>query len=612
MSTSSLLHSRAARAWMNCGPADRIRPTARGRRDRALIARRNSVDGIAGRVPFSAAAAALPREDALRTGVLASTSGISSHVRAKQEEEIVAGSAQDQSAQDDAHLRSLGIKPELRRSLGFLSNFAVAFSYISVSTGTFTLIALGLGVGGPAFFWSWPLVILGQTFVALNFAELASHFPVAGSIYQWSKRLSNRTLGWFTGWFYFWAGVLTVCAVAGTVPLVLSSIFGFALTDPSPIGITNNLVFWAVITLISTTLINAFGIRLLAVINNIGVGAEILGMLVFAVILLIFANHQSPSVLFQTAGTETPETGGYLPIFAVAAFMSLFVVYGFDTAGTFGEETIDAGRQAPRGILSAIWLSGIIGAIFLLAIILATPDMTKALTDTSPISTAIKTGLGDTFGSIYLFVILAAVYVCTLAIHGATVRLMFSMGRDRRMPLGSIWGHVNDRFKTPTNAAIAVGVLAAIPFILTDSPGLLAIGATGLIYLSYFLCNLGVLVARTKGWPKQGAWFKLGSWGTILNVLALIWGGVMLVNFGLWKDPNLFGNFGSDLRNLTNPSLTGLTSGGKPISWLPDIPFFEATIIVILVTGAIYYVVSVRGRETIVDPDLATGEAVIG
>ena len=98
---------------------------------------------------------------------------------------------QDVAERDDAHLRSLGIKPELKRSLGFLSNFAVAFSYISVATGTFTLIALGLGVGGPAFFWSWPIIILGQTFVALNFAELASHFPVAGSIYQWSKRLAN-------------------------------------------------------------------------------------------------------------------------------------------------------------------------------------------------------------------------------------------------------------------------------------------------------------------------------------------------------------------------------------------------------------------------------------
>jgi len=392
----------------------------------------------------------------------------------------------------------------------------------------------------------------------------------------------------------------------------MSSIFGFKLTDPSPIGIANNLVFWAVVTLITTTVINAFGVRLLSIINNIGVGAEILGMLVFALILLIFANHQSPSVLFQSAGSETPDSGGYLPVFAVAAFMSLFVVYGFDTAGTFGEETLDASRQAPRGILAAIWLSGIVGAIFLLAIILATPDMTAALTDPSPISTAIKAGLGDTLGSVYLVVILLAVYVCTLAIHGATVRLMFSMGRDGRMPLGGLWGHVNPSFKTPTNAAIAVGILAAIPFLVTDSPGLLAIGATGLIYLSYFMCNLGVFVARLQGWPQKSAWFKLGSWGTIINVIALVWGGVMLINFALWKDPKLFGNFGSPLRDNTNPSLTAITSGGNPISWMPDIPFFEATVILILVVGAIYYLATQRGRDDVVVADTATGEAMIG
>jgi urea carboxylase system permease len=531
-----------------------------------------------------------------------------------EEEEAVSGpmeSTADVAARDDAHLRSLGIKPELQRRLGFLSNFAVAFSYISVSTGTYTLIALGLGIGGPAFFWSWPLVILGQTFVALNFAELASHFPVAGSIYQWSKRLSNKTLGWFTGWFYFWAGVVTVTAVAGTVPLVLSSIFGFALGDPSPIAGINNLVFYALVTLISTTIINAFGVRLLALINNIGVGAEILGMLVFAIILLIVGRHQDLSVLTTTAGVEDSEGFGYLPVFAVAMFMSLFVVYGFDTAGTFGEETLDASRQAPRGILSAIWLSGIVGAVFLLAIILAIPDLAASFKDTAPIATSIKAGLGETMGNAYLWVILIAVYVCTLAIQGATTRLMFSMGRDKRMPLGSLWGHVNHTFKTPANAAVAVGVIAAIPFFLTDSPGLLATGATGLIYLSYFMCNLGVLVARRRGWPRQGAWFKLGSWGTVINVVALIYGGLMVINFALWKN-SLFGGFGTALRDLSNPSLTIVTSGGKAISWMPDIPFFEASVILILVVGAVYYLLTGQGSKVDqVEADLATGEAVI-
>src|SRR4029079_2575493 len=207
----------------------------------------------------------------------------------------------DVAARDDAHLRSLGIKPELRRTLGFLSNFAVAFSYISVSTGTFTNQAVAFGVGGPPIFWAWPLVVLGQTFVALHFAELSSHFPVAGSIYQWSKRLSNKTLGWFTGWIYFWAGVVTVTAVAATVPLVLSPIMGFDLASASPIPGLDMWQFVGLATLITTTLINSIGVRLLALINNIGVGAEIIGMLFFALILLFLRNQHSTSGLSSTS-----------------------------------------------------------------------------------------------------------------------------------------------------------------------------------------------------------------------------------------------------------------------------------------------------------------------
>jgi amino acid transporter len=536
-------------------------------------------------------------------------------------------SAQDIAAADDAHLRSLGIKPELQRSLGFLSNFAVAFSYISVSTGTFTVFALAIGYAGPIFFWAWPLVILGQTFVALNFAELASHFPVAGSIYQWSKRLSNRTLGWFTGWIYFWAGVLTVTAVAVTVPLVVAGINGADgfLDSPDPTGITTMYAFIALVTLVITTAINAFGVRLLSIINNIGVATEILGMLVFALVLLFFANHQSPSVLFDSRGLESAANGNVFAIFLIGAFIALFVVYGFDTAGTFGEETIDASRQAPRGILSAIWLSGIVGAIFLLAIILSFKDMDAAIAEGQafgfPIASTLRDNLnaelfaGITFGELYLFVILASVFVCTLAIQGATTRLMFSMGRDRRLPFGGLWAHVSPTFRTPSYAAVAVGVLAAIPIILTGPLGAatLAIAATGMIYLSYFLANLGVLAARRRGWPQRRAFFALGSWGTIINVLALIYGGFMIVNIGLWVAPNLFGDFGTDLRALSNPFInTFLSWGGEVLSGLPAIPVFETLVGLVVLVGAIYFLAAQRGREDKVEVDAATGEAVIG
>ena len=544
----------------------------------------------------------------------------------------MAESAQDQSERDDARLKELGIKPELKRSLGLLSNFAVAFSYISVSTGTFTVFALAIGFAGPMFFWAWPIVILGQTFVALNFAELASHFPVAGSIYQWSKRLSNRTLGWFTGWLYFWAGVLTTTAVAVTVPLVVAGINGSPdfLASKDPTGITTMYAFVALVTLVITTAINAFGVRLLSIINNLGVATEILGMLVFALILLFFFNHQSPAILFDSRGLESAANGSVLAIFAIGAFIALFVVYGFDTAGTFGEETLDAGRQAPRGILSAIWLSGIIGAVFLLAILLSFQDLDAAIAEGQafgfPIATTLQQNLnqelvgGITFGELYLFVILASVFVCTLAIQGATTRLMFSMGRDRRLPLGRVWAHVNQTFKTPTNAAVAVGILAAVPIILTGPLGAatIAIAATGMIYLSYFLCNLGVLVARRRGWPKREAFFSLGNWGTVINILALVYGGIMIVNIALWVSP-LFGDFGTDLRALTNPFINtflswGTDSEGAPaiLTGLPAIPVFETLVTLVLGIGAVYYVIAQRGRDDAIEADVATGEAVIG
>ena len=535
--------------------------------------------------------------------------------------------AQDQAARDDAHLRSLGIKPELRRTLGFLSNFAIAFSFISVSTGSFGNFGVGIGLGGPAFFWSWPFVVAGQMLVALVFAELASHFPVAGSIYQWSKRLSNRTLGWFTGWFYFWAQVVTVSAVAVIVGYVIAGFTGGGqefLDSPSPLGISNMHTFIALTTLIITTLVNAFGVRLLALLNNIGVATEILGMLVFALVLLFFANNQPVSVIFDTAGAEASQNGNLVATFALGLFMSIFILYGFDTAGTFGEETLDASRQAPRGVIFSVLASGVVGVVFFLAVILAIPSvpdtMAEGLAGGFPIATVLQDNLsteivaGISFGELYLLVILASVFVCTLAIQGAATRMMFSMGRDRRLPLGGLWGRVNTTFRTPANAAIAVGVLAALPILVTGPFGgfVLSICATGLIYLSYFLCNIGVLSARRRGWPHRPAWFNLGPWGMPVNILALVYGGLMILNIALWNDTALFGDFGTEGRAYWNPFINSFLQWfGTPLENLPAWPLYETVVGTLLIIGAVYYIVALRGMPAEAEPDLATGEEVI-
>src|SRR5262249_6739295 len=262
----------------------------------------------------------------------------------------------EQQRRDAEQLERFGYRQELRRTMSTFSNFAVAFSYISATTGIFALFAFGLGTGGPAFVWSWPIVFFGQFLVALVFAELASHFPLAGSVFQWSKRVAGRDVAWLDGWVYLVAQIATIASVDFVVPPILATLLGLDATN------TTLLIVIALVVLVLTTVINIVGVRLLAIINNIGVVAELIGMLVLGVILLVRAQHPI-SFIFSTGGTEGK--GSYLPIFLAAMLMSLFVVYGFDTAGTLAEETHNPSRAVPRALLVALIGSFFIGGLFL-------------------------------------------------------------------------------------------------------------------------------------------------------------------------------------------------------------------------------------------------------
>ena len=486
---------------------------------------------------------------------------------------------EDQSHHDVTDLARFGYKQELRRALGVYSSFAVAFSYISPSTGIFTLFALGIGLGGPAFIWSWPLVALGQFIIALTFAEVSSHFPVAGSVYQWTKYLANRHYSWFAGWIYLFAGILTVTAVDVTIPIVL-----IPLLNNLGINIPNNAqtqVAVGALILVSTTLLNIFGVRLVALVNNTGVVFEILGMVVFALVLLLFFHHQDAGVVFNGHALVAAGANPYGTFFA-AMFMSLFVIYGFDTASTLAEETKNPRAAAPRAVLAAVIGAFIIGAIFLYSTLIAIPgDVDKFVNDTAagtitnPLVAIITGNLPGWAANLYLFVVFAAIYVCCLAIQTSTIRLAFGMARDGKLPLGRIYNKVHPTLHTPVGTCLVIGGLAAIPLLYYAGAGTIAIAATGMIYLSYILGNIAILIARLNGWPKESAPFKLGSWGMIVNVLGLVWGGSMLINF-LWP------------RSTSNPPLSALPNLSVP-GFLGNIPIFEATVGVIVVIGAIYY-----------------------
>lgn len=116
------------------------------------------------------------------------------------------------AASDDTDLHGLGYQPVLHRKLGRYASFAAGFSFVSVLTTIFQLFVFGYSFGGPAFFWTWPLVLGGQLLVALVFAELAARYPLSGAVYQWARRVGGETVGWFAGWFMALAQVITAAA----------------------------------------------------------------------------------------------------------------------------------------------------------------------------------------------------------------------------------------------------------------------------------------------------------------------------------------------------------------------------------------------------------------
>src|SRR5271155_4379585 len=477
---------------------------------------------------------------------------------------------------DSADLARFGYKQELKRSLGLFSSFAVAFSYISPSTGIFTLFALGLTTIGGVFIWTWPVVALGQFLVALNFAEVSSHYPVAGSVFQWTKYLANRSYSWFTGWIYLFAGILTVTAVVATLPLALiPALNGLGWHSLNAASLNTELVV-ALITLVVITILNIYGVRLVSIINNTGVVFEILGMFVFALVLLAFHNHQGFSVVTKSAGL--PVTGS---TFLAAMFMSLFVIYGFDTASTLSEETKDPRRAAPKAVLYSVIGAFIIGGVFLVGVLVAIPNLGTAVKDGYGPAQIIEANFSTAFATIYLLVVSAAIFVCCLSILAATIRLCFGMSRDNQLPGSRYLSRVSPSLHTPVWSCLAVAAISAIPFIQYSGAGIIAIAATGMIYLSYFLGNLVIMRARVRGWPRRSAPFKLGRWGLLVNTVALLYGGAMIVNFA-WP------------RAASNP--TPKQSGVLHLSFLDGIPILWIVVVFIALIGAIYYLIVGRTK----------------
>jgi amino acid transporter len=423
------------------------------------------------------------------------------------------------TAADERQLEELGYKQELPRVLRLWTNWAIGFAFISPIVGLYTVVALGASTAGPAWVWSIPIVIAGQLLVALVYAQLAARWPIAGGIYQWSRRLIGPRYGWWAGWIYIWALILTLSTVAYGGGGFLGQLIG--VDNPS----TGDSILLALAMMLITTTVNVIGLQLLRYTVNIGIACEAIASVGIGIALILFFRQQPVHVLTDTGGVAGG--GSYFPAFIAAVAIAGWVLLGFDACGSVAEETRDAARQVPKAIVMSILCVGLVDLIAAFALVLGNPDLAAMVSgdQADPVSAAVVAGLGAWAETPFLIVVVTSFIACGIAVQGATVRVVFSYSRDGMFPLARVWRQVADWNRSPVYATLLVAVLASLAFAYANVLSVLVAFATGAYYVGFLAPVAAALYLRLSGrWHDvRGPFVLCGRAGTAVNVIAAAW-----------------------------------------------------------------------------------------
>ena len=437
---------------------------------------------------------------------------------------------------DEQTLGRFGYAQELFRNMGGFSNFAISFSIISILTGCVTLFGYGLEMGGPLEMGlGWPIATVFTLALAASMAELCSAYPTSGAMYHWTIALHGRGLGWFVAWLNI---VGLVAAQAG----INYSCAQFILPALGIGASSRNVLLMFAFTLLTHGAINHYGVRLMAILNDCSVVVHIAGVLVIVCAVFWFAPTQPARFLMQPSNHNGQPF--YLWAFLLGLLQAQWTYTGFDGSAHMAEETSNANRTAPWGLVIAVAVSGVVGYALLIALTLAIQSIPAVLTakdasgNSIPAAIAIlEFALGARFGNAIAALASMAMWFCGLACVASASRAVYSLARDGGVPLSAFFSRVNPRHGTPGPAIWAI-VLASIAVMLwTAAVPVVTSLSTVALYLAYIIpVALGWRARRhAVSWTALAVW-NLGRWGPAVNVLAI--GYTALICIVLVMPPN--------------------------------------------------------------------------
>ena len=456
---------------------------------------------------------------------------------------------------DVRELHSLGYAQELLRRMSGFSNFAISFAIICIVAGGITAFGNGLtAAGGASIGIGWPIGALFAFIVAMAMAQIASAYPTAGGLYHWSSILGGRGWGWATAWFNLLGLTFVVASVAVGLyfllnGLILGPVFGLDLTQVGNrdfFGATFNIPQFIIVSLIVVTqaLFNHFGIRVTTLLTDFS------GYLIFAtaIILTIALIAFAPSLDFgrlfafknytgDPGAGLWPQTDSMLKAFLLGLLLVCYTITGFDASAHTSEETRDAARIVPRGMLQAVFWSGLFGYIMVCAFVLAMPSVDEGAGQGANVFYWLLGGSGMP-GAIRTLLSIGIVfsnYLCALAGLTSLSRMTYAFARDGGLPFSNALKTVSQIYRTPVVAIWVGAALTIIGTLYAPAFFVLAAGCAVYLYLSYAMPVAAGLLAEGKTWNHKGP-FNLGAFSKPVAILAIV-GAVVLAWVG-FQPPN--------------------------------------------------------------------------
>jgi len=405
------------------------------------------------------------------------------------------------------------------REFSLWSAFALAFSDVSPIVGIYSVFAIGLAAAGPAFFWAFPIVLIGQLMVTGVFGDLVSRWPFQGSVYAWSRELLGVRYGWFANWAYSWGLTITLASVA----LAAAGFFAPAIGLTSLNATQTSLLAVGILALGSVA--NMVGHKFLRILFYVSMTAELVASLGIGAAMLFFHRVHPFSILFSGMGTG--HGAGWLatPFLAVIGFTG-FSFVGFESAGSIAEEVRGARRVLPKAIRLSLAAAGILVMFAALGLVLAVPDLGAVLTgkDTNPIATTLETHLGSAMGRTLLVMLTIGFTASMIAVQAAVSRAIWASARAKELPFSGVFSKLSGSERLPRRVIALTGIIAAVLLFIHNPKvyTLLLSAATAGFFVSYAMPLVAAAYVRAKGRWVPGP-VAMGRVGSTVTWIAAVW-----------------------------------------------------------------------------------------